>query len=475
MHSHISMHTGGEHLDIQQVKAHVARTLLAALTSECKDYCILSGYDQLPESFDTDIDFMVSAEDFVRMPQMIERVSHETKTKLFHTVDHELSARSYSLGHQAGDRLIIVQPDSTADYRHFGMLWLRASEVLAARRRHPHEFWIPAARHEFAYYLIKRLNKRHLDQAHGQKLHGLYREDPAGCDMMIARFWKGTKRTILSRMASTNNWVTMEGGLEPFRAELRRNSEESIVQRILIGPAHSIHYLRRLAMPTGGWIAIVGPDGAGKSAVIDAIQQQFRFAYDKVKCFHLRPKTLRPGRTNDQVVTDPHGKPPHGVALSVLKAFFLIADYWLGYALQIAPAMRRSQLIVFDRYIYDLLVDSKRVRYGGPAWLLRLAARIVPHPDLVVLLDAPPDVLWTRKKEVPFDEVMRQRDRYCEVVGQLPFATIVNAAQLLPDVIRDVDNAIVEHFERRTAERLRLNIPAMQTNQAHVETPRAQC
>ena len=49
----------------------------------------------------------------------------------------------------------------------------------------------------------------------------------------------------------------------------------------------------------------MGPDGAGKSAVIDAIRTQFTFAYDKVKCFHLRPKSLRRGNDTNQVVTDP--------------------------------------------------------------------------------------------------------------------------------------------------------------------------
>lgn len=466
--------SAGDYLDVSQVKANVARTLLAALSSECKAYCVLSGYDQLPQSFDTDIDFMVEAEDFQRMPQIIEHVARQTNTKLFHSVGHELSARSYSLGYQAGGKVIIVQPDSTADYRHFGLLWLRAGEVLATRRWHPRGFWIPAAAHEFAYYLVKRLNKRYLDGGHGEKLHSLYLEDPAGCDGMIARFWKGRNRAALIRMASTNNWAVMEVNLESFRSELKRNSQESTLQRIASSPGHAFHHLRRMVMPTGGWIAIMGPDGAGKSAVIDAIRHQFKFAYHKVKCFHLRPKYLRTGRDIQQVVTDPHGRPPRGIAASVLKVFFLVADYWLGYGLKIAPAMRRSQLIVFDRYVYDLLVDSKRVRYGGPAWLLRLAAQVVPHPDLVILLDAPPDVLWSRKQEVSFDEVVRQRVAYCRVAAQLPFATTVDASQPLADVIRDVDGAIVSYFERRTAERLRLEVPPSRTAPSPIEATRPQ-
>lgn len=475
MGSQIIIDEVGKRLSPEDIKAKVARTLIATLTNKCREYCILSGYEQLPESFDTDIDFMVDEDDFLRMPQIIEQVAHETNTRLFHTVGHELTARSYSLGFQAGDKLIIVQPDSTADYRHFGLLWLRSREVLTKRRWHSRGFWIPAAHHEFTYYLLKRLNKRSLTADHGLKLHQLYIQDPLRCDEMIERFWMGRNREAIRRMALTNDWTEMELSLEIIRSEMLRHSGESLAQRIASAPTHIIHHARRIAFPTGGWIAVMGPDGAGKSAVIEAIREQFRFAYHKVKCFHLRPKSLLPGKQTHEAVTNPHGRPPRGMLLSIAKVFFLIADYWLGYALQIAPAMRRSQLIIFDRYIHDLLVDSKRIRYGGPAWLLRLAARVVPHPDLVILLDAPPDVLWSRKQEVPYNEVMRQRDGYVRIARHLPFAVVVNAAQALPDVIADIDQAIVNYFERRTAERLHLKTRTAQANHSSIQAPGQQC
>ena len=462
-------------VDATPVKAAVARALLAALDSDYSAYCILSGYDDLPDSFDTDIDFMVTTEEFASVPQTILKVARATGTRLFHTVGHELSARSFSLGFQAGEQLIIVQPDSSADYRHFGLLWLRSDEVLSARRQHPRGFWIPAAAHEFAYYLIKRLNKRYLDEKHGEKLHRLFMEDSAGCERMIERYWKGSNRAALMRMARTNDWVEMTTAFESIRSELKRNSAESFEERLKTAPEHVLHQVRRALNPTGGWIAIMGPDGAGKSAVIEAIRDQFRFAYHKVKCFHLRPKALYRGNDAHTAVTDPHGKPPRGWIPSVAKVFFMVADYWIGYLLQIAPAMQKSQLIVFDRYFYDLLVDSKRVRYGGPAWLLRFAARIIPHPHLVILLDAPADVLWQRKQEVPFNEVMRQRDGYCKVARGLSFAKIVNAAQPLPDVIRDVDMAIVDYYERRTAQRLGLNTPSLTPSPKSTTTPSRQC
>ena len=117
-------------------------------------------------------------------------------------MQHELSARAFFLVSQSGPKLAVVQPDSTADYRHFGGLWLRADEVLASRRWHANGFWIPAPAHEFIYYLIKRLNKSDFTAQHGLKLHRLYAEDPQGSDQQLARFWSGEKYRALSSMAA---------------------------------------------------------------------------------------------------------------------------------------------------------------------------------------------------------------------------------------------------------------------------------
>src|SRR5665213_2947134 len=137
-----------------RIKADVALSLLAALARDCKAYCVLSGYERLPEDFDTDIDFMVDHQDFAKMPSILAQVGRETGTRLFQSVDHETTGRAYFLGSVQGASLTVVQPDCASDYSHFGRVWLTADEVLSARRWHRNGFWIPSAAHEFAYYLI---------------------------------------------------------------------------------------------------------------------------------------------------------------------------------------------------------------------------------------------------------------------------------------------------------------------------------
>jgi thymidylate kinase len=397
------------------------------------------------------------------MPRIIADVARETGTQLFQSIDHELTGRAYFLasiyGSSEGSSLTIVQPDCASDYRHFGRLWLTADEVLRARRWHPNGFFVPSAAHEFAYYLIKRLNKRDFNRDHGYKLHRLYVEDRIECGRMIARFCKGPEGSALVRMASANDWSPMRESLPAFHKALMRSRNESLPDWLAEIPQRMLHFLRRVMQPTGCWIAFMGPDGCGKSTILNAVSREFAPAFREVRYYHMRPRVIGRKPGNQGPVTDPHGQLPRGKAASVVKVMDLLGDYLLGYLVRIRPAVMRTTLVLFDRCFYDLLVDSRRIRYGGPPWLLKVAVSLAPRPELVLLLDAPPEVLWTRKQEVPFDEVARQRTEYLNLARSLRATIVVNAAQPAQDVIHDALAAITNHLSQRTGRRLGLSAP----------------
>lgn len=452
------------------VQSRVARLLLQKLSEECESYCILTGYEALPDSFDSDIDFMVNARDFARIPALVDEIAAKTKTNLFQVIPHEVSARAFRLVAEDGGGLIFIQPDSCSDYRHFGKLWLRADDVLSSRRRHSRGFWIPGAAYEFIYYLIKRVNKRDFTEAHGARLSSLYQEDSGGSDRLLRRFWKASSAAALGEMAASGDWTPLMQGMERFRNELRKSSTERIPARITSYTRRALHTIERIVQPTGGWIAFMGPDGCGKSSVIEGVVADFAPAFPKIVRFHLRPKSL-PARANSDVpVTDPHGKPVRGGLFSVAKMFYLFADYWLGYFSAVRSATVRTKLVVFDRYFYDILVDPERILYGGPRWLPRLLAHFLPKPDMVVLLNAAPEVLWSRKQEVPYDEVTRQQRAYLELARKLSGTVIIDAARSKAEVAADVRKSILDCFSRRTQRRLGLPVHEWRRERSHLET-----
>ncbi len=345
------------------IKSTIAQLLLEKLENECSSYCILTGYEELPSNFDSDIDFMVGTQDFERIPVLINEIAAESNTLLFQSIAHEASGRAFRLATEVGDRIAFIQPDSCADYRHYGKLWLKADEILANRRAHSNGFWIPGAAEEFIYYLIKRLNKKDFQEIHGEKLTKLYVQDPGKCVLQLERFWKPDSVKKIETMARTGNWTSLSENLIQFREELWRTPSQKRGTQLTSYIRSCSHTLERIVQPTGASIAFIGPDGCGKSSVIEAIEREFKPAYQQVVRFHLRPKSLPARDSGSAIVTDPHGKPAKGVGVSIAKMLYLAFDYWIGYCLKARNDMMRTRLVIFDRYFYDNIVDPRRVLY----------------------------------------------------------------------------------------------------------------
>jgi thymidylate kinase len=100
-----------------------------------------------------------------------------------------------------------------------------------------------------------------------------------------------------------------------------------------------------------------------------------------------------------------------------------------------------------------VIIDPKRLRYGGPPWIPVFLSKYIPSPDLIIYLDAPPAVLLSRKQEGAASEIERQRQAYLELTHDLQSAYIIDASKPLPEVIDSVERIIVEFMESRVTKR----------------------
>ena len=57
-------------------------------------------------------------------------------------------------------------------------------------------------------------------------------------------------------------------------------------------PRNALNFLRRVLQPTGCWIAFMGPDGCGKSLVINAVGTEFAPSFRTTRYYHLRPRLI---------------------------------------------------------------------------------------------------------------------------------------------------------------------------------------
>lgn len=193
--------------------------------------------------------------------------------------------------------------------------------------------------------------------------------------------------------------------------------------------------------PPGLWVAFLGADGCGKSTVIEHVERRLGPAWNGARRFHLRPHFgLRD--PEGPPVTDPHGQVPRGRVTNVLKLGLWWLDCTLGYLLAVRPLLSRGRLVLFDRFVHDLLVDPRRYRFHGSEGLARAILGSIPAPDLFVVLDAPPEVLRARKQEVSDAEVVRQRAAYRDLAASMENAAVIDASRPVEAVVEDVESRI---------------------------------
>jgi thymidylate kinase len=165
---------------------------------------------------------------------------------------------------------------------------------------------------------------------------------------------------------------------------------------------------------------------------------------------HLKPRIVTLRRTKlVTIVADPHGKPPRSAIISIVKILVWLVEEWYASFFQDT----KETLLVYDRYYHDLLVDPMRYRYGAPLWVAKLVSKLMPQPELWVLLDAPAEVLQSRKQEVTAQETARQRAAYIDLVKRQRCHVIVDASQPLHSVIADVENIVMDAISKSRGNR----------------------
>jgi thymidylate kinase len=215
-------------------------------------------------------------------------------------------------------------------------------------------------------------------------------------------------------------------------------------------------------------VAIIGPDGAGKSTLVHALHTAAAVPAEIVymgcnpgSITHCLPTTRWMQRSDARArgacpVANP-GRPRctsrTWLLLRALRELVGLAHQLLEYAYRfsIAYAARcRGTMVLFDRYVYDLLIDA--LVDGTSPWhrvRARLFAQIFPRPDIVLILDAPGSLLFARKGEHTPERLERLRHAYQQITHTFPCVVYLDATQAPTDVLREATAAIQQYREDR--------------------------
>jgi thymidylate kinase len=176
-----------------------------------------------------------------------------------------------------------------------------------------------------------------------------------------------------------------------------------------------------LARRRGVSVALLGPNGVGKSTAVEAIRRSFPF--------------------ESRVVYMGLWKAPGGALRARFEVLARPLRIWRRYACARYHQFR-GRLVLFDRYVYEAWLPAKppflalKKPYN---WFLRHA---IPAPDVVIVLDLPGHVAYARKGENPPDELERERRIYRDLAGRLSSSQVIDASRDPDSVHADIATVV---------------------------------
>jgi thymidylate kinase len=228
-------------------------------------------------------------------------------------------------------------------------------------------------------------------------------------------------------------------------------------------------------------IALVGPDGAGKSLVahraVAALGERAQYMYMGVSlessnvmlpttrlARHLRhrggpPAAAQPAPGATVSAANPLRAPrrPNGTARSLLRLAGWAAEEWYRQLL-IWLAQARGRVVVVDRHFFlDFYAHDIRGTDRPLARRLHgmMLEHLYPRPDLVIFLDVPAPVLFARKGEGTVESLERRRQEYLAAAAHVRrFVTVDGTCppdEVVDNVLASIRQAMMDAYTARTS------------------------
>jgi thymidylate kinase len=419
-------------VDLPEAPGRLLRAVFAALDGASVRWCLLRGDadGRSPDGSDGDVDLLVARADLARAVAALRRC------QLVPLAAYGRGSHRFFVGFDAGAAAFIELDIVTelAFGPHFVLRTRAETDCLAGRCREG-AAWVLRRDDEFwALLLHCVLDKRAVDEQHAARLSQL--AEFASLDSPLVAAWPEQTDLLAALLsaAQAGDWGMAVRHGAVLEGLLRRRERVRIARR-LVGATIT----RAAERPLQAWsrrgigVALLGPDGAGKSTLARGIESSFYFP---VRCVYMGLWARR------EVVSS---KPR--VALEIALRPLVIWRRYLG-------SLRHrglGRLVVFDRYVYDAMLPPTGSRVQLKRTYFWLLSRLCPAPQLVLVLDVPGQVMHLRKAEHEAAQLETDREHFRRLLGRLSNAERVDAHRPADVVLADVLGRIWRRYADRTS------------------------
>jgi thymidylate kinase len=224
-------------------------------------------------------------------------------------------------------------------------------------------------------------------------------------------------------------------------------------------------------------VALIGPDGAGKTTVARMIEKSFpvpiKYLYMGVSVDSSNIKLpttrlvdyLKRLRRKKKGVTISKNVPPNrrngkhkkSGLRALLRLGNRLAEEWYRQFLS-WNYRRQGRIVIYDRHFkFDFELDKVSLapeKRHLTDWLHRwFLANVYPTPDMVIYLDAPAEVLFARKGEFTLEWLDSRRQAFISQGKKTPNFFQIDATQPLETVYAAVTERIMQFYQKKSSPR----------------------
>ncbi|MDE7160142.1 MAG: hypothetical protein K2O24_04785 [Muribaculaceae bacterium] len=433
--------------------AQLIRDVIGYL-NENTEYAVMRNFEGLPDSNSArDIDIIIRKKDFRRIKPGLIDIFVRTGWKIVTYLDSDRLI-TFVCARNDGDRTSIMQWDFFVDTSVFGIRLMSADEFLKDRDFNGF-LWHLKTDSQF-------LDKYLYDRAVGASYPEKYRstreaaKDSPVVRKKIAEVLGSDSVEVCDRMPGRKMLLHAVGH------NLRRRPFGFIGGVANFLRTFTGNYLRSR---TGFSMGFTGPDGSGKTTVIDRTIERLGEVFGTAHAYyHFRPALFGNlgevahsagiKKEVDRNYSDPHRGGKTGKLSSLARLGYYSVDYVLGYLARVKTMTRITKLVIFDRYFTDIICDSRRSRiYLDPKFLNVWRKLFIPSLDYNILLTASADTILARKRELDEQGIRDINARIDYLAGKKGYLKVLNEST--PDAaVTTILDHIFESQHRKNLKRL---------------------
>ena len=401
-------------------------TDIIGFLNEQADYAVLRNFEGLPDKNDSrDIDIIITKASLKKVLKPLVRMIDESGWKIVTYLDSDrLTTLVCGRCDESGTQL--VQWDFFINTSVWGLELMSAEEFLKHREWNGFLWYVGTD----CQFLDKYLYNRAVGASYPEK-YRMTREAAKNSVLVVEKL-----QSIFGRKSVEECDAVKGRGL--LKAVVKTNMRHPI--RCVSSISKFLYTFARnyLRSNTGFSIGFTGPDGAGKTTVINMVLKELGDVFAKAHVYyHFRPtlfgnisEVAHKAGVKTEVDRDydhPHRSKKKGMISSFCRLAYYSIDYIVGYWLKVKTQTRITKLVIFDRYYTDIICDSRRSSIFLPVkFLYGFGKCLIPSLDYNILLTASTDVILSRKSELDAEGVRDINERIDYLAGHNGFYKAMN-------------------------------------------------